>query len=371
MGIQDRDYMREKRLRWDERSGEMRLDETPAHRSTSRGQIWVVVVLAAFAAAGGWSWWRAQPVAGPGSSGDGNRSAPPGSPCVQDWVPDGPVLEGRVSAVTDADTITVALSSGPIKVRLHSIDALERNQPGGPEARAALAQRLRGADVALEPIEQDQYDRMVAVVYVGEANVNAWLVCEGHAWVHRQYARDPRYCEAEMAARSGRRGVWARPAAEQRAPWEWRAVKSKRRVGFSDYSGETLERCVAALGKRPEAARDARSSGSRESPQGPSRGRDGRERASRDGSTACPAGDCRLAGEASAPQALLDAPSASPSAGLPEKCRIMGNISRYGKIYHVPGTAAYAKTKIDESQGERWFCSEAEAKAAGWRAPRG
>lgn len=38
---------------------------------------------------------------------------------------DSPVLVGRVFAVTDGDTIKVFLKSGPIKVRLHGIDALE------------------------------------------------------------------------------------------------------------------------------------------------------------------------------------------------------------------------------------------------------
>jgi hypothetical protein len=33
----------------------------------------------------------------------------------------------------------------------------------------------------------------------------------------------------------------------------------------------------------------------------------------------------------------------------------------------VPGGAWYDKTEIDESKGERWFCSEAEAQAVGWR----
>ena len=51
-------------------------------------------------------------------------------------------------------------------------------------------------------------------------------------------------------------------------------------------------------------------------------------------------------------------------------CRIKGNISKSGKIYHVPGSGAYEKTLIDESKGERWFCSEDEAKVAGWRAPK-
>lgn len=49
-------------------------------------------------------------------------------------------------------------------------------------------------------------------------------------------------------------------------------------------------------------------------------------------------------------------------------CRIKGNIADDGeKIYHVPGQQYYEVTRIDLSDGERWFCSEADAVAAGWR----
>ena len=51
-------------------------------------------------------------------------------------------------------------------------------------------------------------------------------------------------------------------------------------------------------------------------------------------------------------------------------CVIKGNISGNGKIYHMPWSKWYAKTKIDTSRGERWFCDEAEAQRAGWRAAR-
>ncbi len=51
-----------------------------------------------------------------------------------------------------------------------------------------------------------------------------------------------------------------------------------------------------------------------------------------------------------------------------EKCRIKGNINRKGeRIYHVPGGQWYDRTRIDPAKGERWFCTEAEARAAGWR----
>lgn len=55
-------------------------------------------------------------------------------------------------------------------------------------------------------------------------------------------------------------------------------------------------------------------------------------------------------------------------AGQSGDCAIKGNISSGGeRIYHVPGGEYYSRTKISPSKGERWFCSEAEARAAGWR----
>ena len=55
-----------------------------------------------------------------------------------------------------------------------------------------------------------------------------------------------------------------------------------------------------------------------------------------------------------------------------EECLIKGNVS-YGtgeKIYHMPGQKYYDETKINTQYGERWFCSEEDAKAAGWRRAR-
>ncbi|MGF1650227.1 MAG: thermonuclease family protein [Hyphomicrobiaceae bacterium] len=51
----------------------------------------------------------------------------------------------------------------------------------------------------------------------------------------------------------------------------------------------------------------------------------------------------------------------------PEGCPIKGNISRAGRIYHPPWSPWYAKTTVTAERGERWFCSEAEALAAGFR----
>ena len=49
-------------------------------------------------------------------------------------------------------------------------------------------------------------------------------------------------------------------------------------------------------------------------------------------------------------------------------CSIKGNISSSGeRIYHVPGGAYYSRTKITKSKGERYFCTEDEARNSGWR----
>jgi micrococcal nuclease len=89
------------------------------------------------------------------------------------------VLRGKVGRVSDGDTIRVALASGPVSVRLASVDAPERNQPGGREATIALASRLKGREVGLEVIEQrDGFGRLVAVVWLDDENINEWLVGE-------------------------------------------------------------------------------------------------------------------------------------------------------------------------------------------------
>lgn len=56
------------------------------------------------------------------------------------------------------------------------------------------------------------------------------------------------------------------------------------------------------------------------------------------------------------------------SVGSNESCKIKGNIGRTGAhIYHLPGQADYGSTRINLSKGEQWFCSEAQAQAAGFR----
>ncbi len=105
------------------------------------------------------------------------------------------------------------------------------------------------------------------------------------------------------------------------------------------------------------------------------RGAGGRARAAKRGlwaGTFTPPWDWRR-GERSGPEGQVgDASAPAPPAAALGTCAIKGNISHKGeRIYHLPGTRDYARTQISMKDGERMFCTEDEARAAGWRAPRG
>lgn len=161
------------------------------------------------------------------------------------------ILRGRVFDVHDGDTIKVQLDSGPINVRFHGIDAPELNQSYGDRSRDALARLVGNQLIDLEPTGQYSYDRMVAIVYVGDANVNEQMIKSGDAWAALKYLRkraDAEWCAFENAARQMRRGLWAQPPSEWIDPREWYHRK-KRNYKYKDYSQETTAKCIAAIGK--------------------------------------------------------------------------------------------------------------------------
>ncbi|HEY9698559.1 MAG TPA: cold shock domain-containing protein [Trichocoleus sp.] len=68
----------------------------------------------------------------------------------------------------------------------------------------------------------------------------------------------------------------------------------------------------------------------------------------------------------------LSSPIASspPAVSIPGvNCIIKGNISisTGNRLYHLPGMEDYESTVIDPIKGERWFCTQSEAIASGWR----
>ena len=80
---------------------------------------------------------------------------------------------------------------------------------------------------------------------------------------------------------------------------------------------------------------------------------------------------CEKNNDIVAQEQLRDARAATCPDGCEESkpdCQIKGNISAQGnKFYHVPGGKFYDGIEITPDTGERWFCTEREAVANGWR----
>ena len=157
------------------------------------------------------------------------------------------VVPGKVTRVVDGDTIDVLLASGRIRVRLQGIDAPEHDQPGGREAQRWLQRRLIDHEVQLEPVSQDRYERMVAIVHAEGGVVNEELLQAGHAWAYRHYLRrsERHYCDLEERARASANGLWA--AASPHAPWQYRQTSGKG--PFTDFARETALQCRRSAGR--------------------------------------------------------------------------------------------------------------------------
>ncbi len=68
------------------------------------------------------------------------------------------------------------------------------------------------------------------------------------------------------------------------------------------------------------------------------------------------------------PPAASAGPGGDPVPNCANGPAIKGNINASGeKIFHVKGGRYYDSVRIDLKDGERFFCTETEAKTAGWR----
>ena len=149
------------------------------------------------------------------------------------------MFDATVVAVSDGDTITVTVpkpcdpgescfkGKKAYRVRLAEIDAPERKQPYGIEARDALRGAVLGQSVQVDDQGQRSYSRIVAHVYMGDIWLNRAMVVDGYAWVDPRYSKSPELVKLVKKAREDQVGLWQLPDEQVVPPWDWR--KSKMR----------------------------------------------------------------------------------------------------------------------------------------------
>jgi len=142
------------------------------------------------------------------------------------------MVPATVERVADGDTLTALTGSATkLRIRLAGIDAPEiphgraPGQPFGVEAQTHLRRLVGSRSVRVEALGPDIYRRLLAVIWVGETNVNLEMVRAGLAEIYRG-ARCQLYCreleEAERSARELRRGMWAQREYESPAVYRKR-----------------------------------------------------------------------------------------------------------------------------------------------------
>ncbi len=221
-----------------------------------------------------------------------------------------------IISVIDGDTVKINFDDKTESVRLIGIDSEElsatdqRQKCLADLAKSEADKMLKGKKIGFEsdPVsgERDKYNRLLGYIFVDGTNFNKYMVENGFAHEYTYNKQNYKY-QSELKAA------------------ENQAKVAKKGL----WSGDLCQAATA------------------------------------------PSGDSTVS--ASTPASQSTAPTGSAKVGEiippvdpPAGCLIKGNISSSDKIYHNPGGSFYDRTKISEP-GERWFCSEEEAVAAGWR----
>ncbi|MGE5359806.1 MAG: thermonuclease family protein [Bacteroidales bacterium] len=116
---------------------------------------------------------------------------------------------GVVTHVADGDTLDVTTGQRTVTIRLEGIDAPERGQPYGGQARNFLRVLAFSQPVTVRVKQTDRYGRLVARVIVAGRDVSEEMVRAGLAWHYLDYSSDPRLAALEKDARARRVGLWA------------------------------------------------------------------------------------------------------------------------------------------------------------------
>jgi len=140
-----------------------------------------------------------------------------------------------------------------ITVRLRGVDAPEKDQPYGIEAKEFLKELIGRKTVRLDIKDVDQYGRVVAYVFIGSLNVNLEQVRRGLAWAYIEYLDRPyasEFYEAEKEARKRELGLWKQ--ANPTPPWEWRKTKKLKEIREKVFTNEDLEKYYRPTHKSTE-----------------------------------------------------------------------------------------------------------------------
>ena len=337
-------------------------------------------------------------------------------------------VAARVTRVIDGDTLEVRLADGSTeRIRFLGVDAPETfaaNKSGvfdgvtdtacldhwGALATSFVTDALehRDVQVLVDPAVGRRYDRgrLLAYVHIGGVDFNAQLVELGYARVYEEgdSSRKEEYLRLERQAQSESIGLWE-CAAQASSAAEPAPTAMGVLTAIATPSAAATPAAVPT--PTPEASPNPSPTATPEPSPSPTPTLTPAPTAAPTPSpTVTPTQSPTITPTASpiatpmpspSPGAVPPSPTSLPFTSVPatstqpptpqsarpsiaKACDFSvggepvfkGNVSSSGEnIYHTPESPYYARTAIDETKGEKWFCTEKEAIAEGWRAPLG
>ena len=130
-----------------------------------------------------------------------------------------------VPSIIDGDTVKILNK----RIRFFGIDTPEKKQfcvknskkyKCGQEATNALKKKIDGKLVICKVQDKlDRYKRYIGVCFLGDVDLNKWMVRNGYAVAYRRYSKD--YIEDENYAKKNKIGLWSSNFIQ---PEKWRKL---------------------------------------------------------------------------------------------------------------------------------------------------
>ena len=130
-------------------------------------------------------------------------------------------IEGDVTKVIDGDSIKVRTSDGmEYEIQIEGTDAPELKQPFGKESAEALQKMLGTSKVKVTWQKKDNFERLLAQVYVEDKHINSEMIRTGNAWHFKRYNQSKKLADLEIEAKKEKLGLWGTD--NPQAPWDYR-----------------------------------------------------------------------------------------------------------------------------------------------------
>ncbi len=137
-------------------------------------------------------------------------------------------IKGKIVKVYDGDTYDLQIDKNrTINIRMHGIDAPERDMPFYKVSKNYLAEMVENKNVEALIADIDQYGRYVAYTFLDDgSDLNKEMIRAGMAWHYIQFNKEKELTQLEKMARENKLGLWHEyPYVIE--PWKVRKLRKK------------------------------------------------------------------------------------------------------------------------------------------------